>query len=547
MNWGPLVAFVLNAFVSASNLTVTVSGPPTLPETASHTLHPSLASFSIETAFFIMYVGNTTSPNILTRDLLQNIKDRIGIPAEIRIGGITADSTFWDPSLEAAIFNFVDNTGALINTTIGWEFWDAARELLPEGTQITVNLNLESLNFTGALAVAESAVQGLPNQVAAFEIGNEPDHYFSFTAKNYSNIWEPWSRNISSALNFTTPKFQLAATADDPLWPYNTIAADAQLDCVSALAAGVDDANTVEWCSEHTYQYSVCDPTRTAIATLPNLVNHTRLAQYLDLWQPRIQSVRKQLGSQAFVIGEYNSVSCSGCDGVSNTFGQALWLLDTIFYAASLNVSRLYLHQGGPLALQSATQLNKGGFSFYDLWYPIDNLNGPVQVFPSYSAYLFVADTIGSSRSLKIANIYPGRQANGSTITTAGGDTSSGQLVIYGFWDESHPTGTNFPTKLALLNLQIYNQTQDEIRPTASFNISSLLSSINTQISVRRLQAPGADTQLANVTKWAGQTFENGTASGLHIEEKVEGGIVTVEASSAALVFLENDAQSVLI
>ncbi|KAJ3856086.1 glycoside hydrolase family 79 protein [Lentinula lateritia] len=547
MNWGPLVAFVLSAFVSASNLTVTVSDPPTLPETASHTLHPSLASFSIETAFFIMYVGNTTSPNILTRDLLQNIKDRIGIPAEIRIGGITADSTFWDPSLEAAIFNFVDNTGALINTTISWEFWDAARELLPEGTQITVNLNLESLNFTGALAVAKSAVQGLPNQVAAFEIGNEPDHYFSFTAENYSNIWEPWSKNISSALNFTTPKFQLAATADDPLWPYNTIAADAQLDCVSALAAGVDDANTVEWCSEHTYQYSVCDPTRTAIATLPNLVNHTRLAQYLDLWQPRIRSVRKQLGSQAFVIGEYNSVSCSGRDGVSNTFGQALWLLDTIFYAASLNVSRLYIHQGGPLALQSATQLNQGGFSFYDLWYPIDNLNGPVQVFPSYSAYLFVADTIGSSRSLKIANIYPGRQANGSTITTAGGDTSSGQLVIYGFWDESHPTSTNFPTKLALLNLQIYNQTQDEIRPTASFNISSLLISTNTQISVRRLQAPGADTQLANETKWAGQTFENGTASGLYIEEKVEGGVVTVEASSAALVFLVNDAQSVLI
>ncbi|KAJ3815158.1 glycoside hydrolase family 79 protein [Lentinula aff. lateritia] len=547
MNWGPLVAFVLSAFVSASNLTVTVSDPPTLPETASHTLHPSLASFSIETAFFIMYVGNTTSPNILTRDLLQNIKDRIGIPAEIRIGGITADSTFWDPSLEAAILNFVDNTGALINTTIGWEFWDAARELLPEGTQITVNLNLESLNFTGALAVAKSAVQGLPNQVAAFEIGNEPDHYFSFTAENYSNIWEPWSKNISSALNFTTPKFQLAATADDPLWPYNTIAADAQLDCVSALAAGVDDANTVEWCSEHTYQYSVCDPTRTAIATLPNLVNHTRLAQYLDLWQPRIRSVRKQLGSQAFVIGEYNSVSCSGRDGVSNTFGQALWLLDTIFYAASLNVSRLYIHQGGPLALQSATQLNQGGFSFYDLWYPIDNLNGPVQVFPSYSAYLFVADTIGSSRSLKIANIYPGRQANGSTITTAGGDTSSGQLVIYGFWDESHPTSTNFPTKLALLNLQIYNQTQDEIRPTASFNISSLLISTNTQISVRRLQAPGADTQLANETKWAGQTFENGTASGLYIEEKVEGGVVTVEASSAALVFLVNDAQSVLI
>ncbi|KAE9407770.1 glycoside hydrolase family 79 protein [Gymnopus androsaceus JB14] len=520
MNWANyLITLALSVSASASNFNLTVSGPPSLPETASHALHPSLASFSIETAFFISYVGNTTSPNSLTRVLLENLKDRIGIPAEVRIGGETADATFWDPSLDTAIFNFVDDTGALINTTIGPAFWDAARELLPEGTQVTVNLNLASLNFSGALVVAESAVKGLPNQVAAFEIGNEPDHYsLDFTAQSYSDIWE------------------LAATAVDPLWPYDTPAADAQLDCVSALAAGADNASTVEWCSEHTYQYSVCDPATTVFATLPNLVNHTRLAEYLDLWQPRIQSVRQQLGSQAFMIGEFNSVSCSGHDGVSNTFGQALWLLDTTLYAASINVSRVYVHQGGPLALQSATQLNMGGFSFYDLWYPIDNLNGPVQVFPSYSAYLFVADTIGSSRSLKIANLYPGRQSNGSTITTAGGDTTEGQLVVYGFWDESLPSGNNFPSKVVLLNLQIYNETENATRPVASFDISSLLSDPSSEISVRRLQAPGADTLFANVTKWAGQTFENGTASGDVVEEKVLGGIVTVEASSAALV-----------
>ncbi|KAJ3830231.1 glycoside hydrolase family 79 protein [Lentinula raphanica] len=538
MSFLAFLTFVLIKATFAANLHLTITGPPSLPNTASHVLHPSLASFSIETAFFISYVGNRTSPNLLTQNLLQNIKDRIGIPAEVRIGGITADSTFWDPTLEAAIFNFVDDSGALINTTIGPEFWNAARELLPANTQITVNLNLESLNYTGALAVAQSAVQGLSDQVAAFEIGNEPDHYLSFTPESYSDVWEPWSQNITSALNLTTPRFQLAATADDPLWPYNTPAADAQLDCVSALAAGVDNASTVEWCSEHTYQYSVCDPTRTAVATLPNLVNHTRLAMYLDLWQPRIQSVRNQLGSQAFVIGEFNSVSCSGRDGVSNTFGQALWLLDTAFYAASINVSRLYIHQGGPLALQSATQLNKGGFSFYDLWYPIDNLNGPVQVFPSYSAYLFVADTIGSSRALKIANIYPGRQSNGSTITTAEGDTSEGQLVVYGFWDESLPSNATFPTKLALLNLQIYNETQEDSRPVATFDISAFLSSEDAQVTVRRLAAPGADTQSANVTLWAGQTFENGTPNGTLVEEKVSGGIVTVEASGAALVIL---------
>ena len=141
MNWANyLITLALGASASASNFNLTVSGPPSLPKTASHALHPSLASFSIETAFFISYVGNTTSPNSLTRILLENLKDRIGIPAEVRIGGITADATFWDPSLDTAIFNFVDDTGALINTTIGPAFWDAARELLPEGTQVTVNL-----------------------------------------------------------------------------------------------------------------------------------------------------------------------------------------------------------------------------------------------------------------------------------------------------------------------------------------------------------------------------------------------------------------------
>ena len=51
--------------------------------------------------------------------------------------------------------------------------------------------------------------------------------------------------------------FQVAATAEDPFWPYGTPAAAQQLDCVSALAAGANNASTVKWCSEHTYQYSV--------------------------------------------------------------------------------------------------------------------------------------------------------------------------------------------------------------------------------------------------------------------------------------------------
>lgn len=68
---------------------------------------------------------------------------------------------------------------------------------------------------------------------------------------------QPWSVNISKALPVFYPEFQLGATVDDPLWPYDTPQARAQFDCVSALAAGADDGHTVKTCSEHTYQYSV--------------------------------------------------------------------------------------------------------------------------------------------------------------------------------------------------------------------------------------------------------------------------------------------------
>src|ERR1700761_5851654 len=132
----PIFSVVVGA-MAAAPATLTLNGPASLPFNASSQISPSLASFSIETAFFIEYLGNTTDPNTLTSNLLQNLKDRTGTPAEIRIGGITADSTYWNASLDTALFNFIDNAGTLFNTTIGPKFWEAAVNLLPKDTKIT--------------------------------------------------------------------------------------------------------------------------------------------------------------------------------------------------------------------------------------------------------------------------------------------------------------------------------------------------------------------------------------------------------------------------
>ncbi|KAG1870632.1 glycoside hydrolase family 79 protein [Suillus subalutaceus] len=473
---------------------LTLSGPASLPIDATPPLNPALASFSIETTSFEEFMGNQSYPNKFSQNLFENLKDRTGVPAEVRIGGITADSTFWDPNQEAALYNFIDSKGVLRNTTLGPQFWNSVK-LLPEGTKIVMTLDLESLNYTGALDMAEAAWMGLGSrQISRFE------NLYGYMG-GISNSISPWTVNISKALGIDYPEFQVGATVKDPLWPYNTPQADAQFDC-----------------------YSVCDPTRAAVATLTNLVNHTRLAEYLDLWQPRIHSVRAQLGPDAFVIGEFNSVSCGGRANVSNTFGQAMWLLDTTLYAASINVSRVYVHQGGPPA-------------HYDLWYPVDSQNGPIQVFPSYSAYLFVTEAIGYSKSLRLSNIFPGRQANGSSITTAGGDTSAGQISVYGFWDENSADSYDYPTKLALLNLELYNQTDSYPRPNITIDISAYLPKKTQEVIVKRLTAPGANVLSAELTTWAGQTFASGVAEGNIVEETVSDGQVVVEASSAALVY----------
>ncbi|KAH0832953.1 glycoside hydrolase family 79 protein [Lanmaoa asiatica] len=555
--WNPAVLLQLTAIAAAQHIFVardadtgssslTLSGSASIPdEWTTPPLNPALASFSIETAFFEEYLGNASYPNALSINIFQNLKERAGVAPQIRIGGITADSTTWNPNQDVALYNYIDASGALINTTLGPQFWNSSNHEICFGSAST-------LNYTGALSMAEAAWAGLgPNIISRFEIGNEPDQYhLHLDAQNYTAIWEPWSVNLSEALDISYPEFQVGATVIDPLWPYNNPQADAQFDCVSALAAGADDGHTVKTCSEHTYQYSVCDPTRAAVATLPNLVC-TATCAYLDLWQPRIHAVRSQLGPDSFVIGKYFFPEPTldiypfvrrvqlGIMFRQRQCQQHLWagnVLDTTLYAASINVSRVYVHQGGPLALQSSTQLNHGGLSFYNLWYPVDNINGPIQVFPAYSAYLFVSELIGGSTSLQTANIFPGRQANGSSITTADGDPSAGQFSVYGYWD--HPRA-KYPTKLAILNLEIYNSTATYPRPNITVDFSAYLAHPGQRVAARTMIAPGSEIKDANMTTWAGQTFATGVAEGELVEEYVTSGQVNVAASSAILITLK--------
>lgn len=86
-----------------------------------------------------------------------------------------------------------------------------------------------------------------------------------------------------------------------------------------------------------------------------------------------------------YVLGETNSISCQGRDGVSNVFGAALWYLDyTLFIAANISaVGGMYFHMGSPYR--------------YSLWAPYDGAaNNSALVRPVFYGAWVLATAIGN-------------------------------------------------------------------------------------------------------------------------------------------------------
>ncbi|KAF8121393.1 hypothetical protein EV363DRAFT_1565678, partial [Boletus edulis] len=123
---------------------------------------------------------------------------------------------------------------------------------------------------------------------------------------------------------------------------------------------------------------------------------------------------------------------------------------------------------------------------------------------------------IGGLTSLQTANIFPGRQVNGSSITTAEGDPSTGQLSVYGYLDSPN---AKYPAKLGILNLEMYNSTATYPCPNVTVNFLAYLAYPGQVATARTMTAPGTDIKETNVTTQAGQTFATGVVEGILVEE----------------------------
>ncbi|KAJ7709588.1 hypothetical protein B0H17DRAFT_998910 [Mycena rosella] len=520
--------FLLASVASAARV---LHVPLTPPLTASRPLDPALTSLSFDPAFWVEFWGNETHPNAFSMQMLKNVADRTGVYPVIRPGGVTQDSSTYDPAGGSPVRTTDNVTGAIYRTTWGPAFYESFAAF-PGGTRFTVPLNFGNDSLAIALAEAIAAVRHVKDweeRIFAFELGNEAGNYKA-TQRNLSTWgpaayvveWKNWTAAINAAL--PAPLRTRWWAGSDGITP---AAVTVALQTEDLIARGLDRPPIVREFSQHMYAYSSCTLTSAAAATVPNIQNHTNITAFVGLLAPKVVAAQKA-GSD-LVVGEFNSVSCSGKPNVTDIFGQALWVIDTTLYAASINVSRVHIHQGATLVSQSNSQINipgvngTPGFSTYNLWYPVDSpLRGRRRANPSYVSQLFIAEAVSKSKTSRLLALEP----------PAG--VSPDLFAAYTVYDGE------VPRRIAVINWQTFNRTMGKAGAAAtsvSLDISAVLPRRG-RATLKRLTAPGNDETDSDFVTWAGQAWTNGTARGKEVLEAVSDGKIEIRGSEAVLVFV---------
>lgn len=477
----------------------------------------SYSSFSFEPAFWYEFFGNATSPNDFTFNALSTLWDHGGQP-HIRPGGITMDSMIFNASAGDPVRTTSDE-GGVYRTTFGpayYQSWDN----FPKGTKFTSTLNFgnDSLDIARDMAVASVKYQA--DKVDYFELGNEPNNYDSERWDNstaaYVKQWKRWATAIDNAVNRAIGTS--TANADigkSRWWASSSTTDDTSLNVrpVDVIPAGIDSRHQVAQYSIHSYYFATCTPERAAIATIPNILNHTFLTHYAATEiMPSAQAALDAGGE--WIIGEFNSIACSGNPNVSDTFANALWTVDSELIYAARNASACYLHQGATLVFQSDDQTNTAGddggpgYSTYSMLYPRDSSKrGEQRTLPTFVGLLFLAEAFATE----------GTQVRALDVPESVGD----YFAAYALYND------DCLSKLALLNMKpYYGNTTDDY--TVAFEIGG-------KGTLKRMTAPVVDEKDSDMVTWAGQSFKSGEASGEARTEDVEG-VVRVRGSEAVLI-----------
>jgi hypothetical protein len=298
-------------------------------------LAPGFVGVSLEYSALHVYTGR--DPNAVNPVLLHLIGALAGgDPPVIRIGGNSADATWWP------MRGVIPPGGVSYALTPGWlRTTHALAAAL--GARMIMDINLAAGRPALAATEARAILHGVGRQyIEAIEVGNEPDLYsqYQWYRDRHRRVFH--ARGASYGLTQFISDFSRwrAALPTVPL----AGPATAQLTWLSGLGQLIAAEPTLHMITIHRYplRAGVQDPSSPLFPSILNLLGDQSSSAIAQSVAP--YAAQAHAAGLPFRLDELNSASHSGQFGVSNTFASALWVLDTLFNLASVGVDGVNVH-----------------------------------------------------------------------------------------------------------------------------------------------------------------------------------------------------------
>ena len=273
-------------------------------------LNPSFVGLSYEKVeFTTSLLSSTNTPLIRLFSLLG--------PAVLRIGGGTVDTTGWN-----GISNKTPITPAEVDSFAGF------MRALPPDWSVIYGINLETNTPANAADEAAYAAHDLRRKLLGFELGNEPEFYWT-----YNTFLPNWDQE-ESAITTTVPGWDNGTGRRGWIMD-GADAGQGQLSAYTDPFAS-DESGVASLLTQHYYAGSS--------GTMQTILQHPNST--LDNLVTNIVGAAN--GNQALGarITECGSISGGGLLGVSNAFGTALWSLDFMLTVAENGGQGVNFHGG---------------------------------------------------------------------------------------------------------------------------------------------------------------------------------------------------------
>jgi Glycosyl hydrolase family 79 C-terminal beta domain len=490
-------AISLSSLAAAQNV-VSLSITPQPTSGVSGIVPPSFAGFGIEPSNLYSFTGGA-SENKLTQNLLQNLADYTGVPPHLRIGGNTEDYMIYQASMKDYIVkNNPDPVGqgvyASDSMIIGPRYFEVINRL-PQGTPITFGLNLayqEADYIDQITTMAGQAVERLTDvNLVSFEIGNEPDLYLQNQFRSdpqwggmvYS---EQWLDRANAVWNQVLEPNGLSSNFFEPGCTASTIGTSFQIDDldefgITQRANGSSESLIAQW-NQHDYYYYI------GVSTYPITQYHfltlSTTNDQFAAWVTQIQQARAT--GHPYALREMGVVGPIGLSGITDVFGAALWSLNFLLYAATLNITMVGMHMTDN--------------SNASAWQPIDVYgNGPF-VRPNYYAFAAFDQAIGPTCQAQV----------GGYVLSDQPKAYQGRSAAYSIYQD----GTL--ASIVLINSNPANVSESD-KPSLTFDLT-----LDTQFA-------GKDLYLAFLTNDGADARHGTTFNGVSYEQNGDGTATTVD------------------